>query len=187
MRTSGPGISKTSRPSRTCAAPSRSNAVSARQRGFSLIEILVVLVIIGIAAGMVGLSAVAAPDRRLHADAERLVQVLSIAQSEARSDGRIITWRADAGGYRFERPGRRVGSTGSAEDEAIPPPDDFHDDPDLRPHAWSAGTVSVTPSGPKGWLRFDTEWMADPVQIVLSAGGRNVTINRDAGGAYAVQ
>lgn len=181
MRTSGPGIS------RTCAAQPRRHAFAARQRGFSLIEILVVLVIIGIAAGMVGLSAVAAPDRRLHADAERLVQALAIAQSEARSDGRVITWRADAGGYRFERPGRRLGTTGSADDEAPVPPDDFRDDPDLKPHAWSAGAVAVTPAGPQGWLRFDTEWMADPMQRVLSAAGRNVTINRDAGGAYAVQ
>ncbi|ALM86680.1 hypothetical protein ASB57_02290 [Bordetella sp. N] len=165
----------------------RRHPASTRQDGFTLIELLVVLVIIGIAAGMVGISAVAAPDRHLHQDAERLVLSFAIAQSEARSDGRIITWRADAGGYHFERPGRRVGSTGSADDEAIPPPDDFRNDAELKPQAWSAGTVSVTPSGPKGWLRFDTEWMSDPAQLTLAAGGRTVTITRDAGGAYAVQ
>ncbi|MFC4277847.1 GspH/FimT family pseudopilin [Achromobacter aloeverae] len=185
MRTSAPGISE--RPARLMRPRRRRRSSRRREGGFTLIELLVVLVIIGIAAGMVGISAVAAPDRRLHEDGERLLQAFAVAQSEARSDGRVITWRASASGYRFERPGRRAASTGDADDEAPLPPDDFHDDPVLRPQPWSAGPVAVTPAGRAGWIVFDTEWMADPMQLTLSAGGRDITLTRDAGGAYAVR
>lgn len=69
-----------------------------KQQGFTLIELMVVLVIIGIASAAVGLSIKPDPLQLLRKDAERLAQLLQVAQAEARADGRPITWRATAKG-----------------------------------------------------------------------------------------
>jgi general secretion pathway protein H len=72
-------------------------------RGFTLIEVLVVLLIMGLLAGLV--SAVVRPDDRalLRLEAERLAQLLDLAAAEARYTGRSIAWIADGPAYRFWR------------------------------------------------------------------------------------
>ena len=74
-----------------------------RGRGFTLIEVLVALVIMGLFAGLV--SAIVRPDERalLRVEAERLAQLLDLAGTEARISGRPIAWTADGPGYRFWR------------------------------------------------------------------------------------
>lgn len=72
-------------------------------RGFTLLEMLVVLMIIGLFVGLV--SAITQPDdrARLRLEAERLAQLLDFAATEARLSGRPIAWTADESGYRFWR------------------------------------------------------------------------------------
>ncbi len=72
-------------------------------RGFTLIEMLVVLVIMGLMVGLV--SAVVRPDDAglVRLEAERLAQLLDLAGSEARLTGNSIAWTADGPGYRFWR------------------------------------------------------------------------------------
>lgn len=72
-----------------------------RARGFTLIEMLVVLLIMGIFVGLV--STVAQPDdrARLRMEAERLAQLLDLAATKSRLTGRPIAWTVDAGGYQF--------------------------------------------------------------------------------------
>jgi len=77
--------------------------IPARRRGFTLIEMLVVLVIMGLFVGLV--SVIVQPDDRalLRLEAERLAQLLDFAAADARLTGRSISWTADDSGYRFSR------------------------------------------------------------------------------------
>lgn len=72
-----------------------------QNRGFTLIEMLVVLLIMGLFVGLV--SAVARPDDRglLRVEAERLVQLLNLAAEESRLSGKSIAWTSDGSGYLF--------------------------------------------------------------------------------------
>ena len=74
-------------------------------RGFTLIEMLVVLMIMGLFVGLV--STITQPDDRavLQLEAERLSQLLDFAATEARLTGKSIAWTADESGYRFWRAG----------------------------------------------------------------------------------
>lgn len=75
--------------------------ITLKERGFTLIEMLVVLLIMGLLVGMV--SSIAQPDDKalLRVEAERLAQLMDIAATESRLTGKSIAWTADGAGYRF--------------------------------------------------------------------------------------
>jgi len=79
----------------------QSPALAVRARGFTLIEMLVVLLIMGLFVGLV--SSIAKPDDRamLRVEAERLAQLLDLAATKARLTGRSIAWTTDGPGYLF--------------------------------------------------------------------------------------
>ena len=72
-------------------------------RGFTLIEMLVVIMLMGVLIGLVSISV--SPDERgrLRVEAERLAQLLSLASDESRLTGKPIRWSASDNGYRFLR------------------------------------------------------------------------------------
>ena len=70
-------------------------------RGFTLIEMLVVIAILGILSTFVALSSAPDPRRGAAVEAERLGLLLEAAAQEAQWGGRTIAWSADAKGYRF--------------------------------------------------------------------------------------
>ena len=83
-----------------CRLPAARN-----DRGFTLVEMLVVLMIMGLFLGLV--STITRPDDRavLRLEAERLTQLLDFAAAEAQLTGKSIAWTADRSGYRFWRLG----------------------------------------------------------------------------------
>lgn len=72
-------------------------------RGYTLIEMLAVMLIMGLLLGLV--TAIARPDARdrLQLEAERLAQLLNLAAAESQLTGKYIRWTADDTGYRFWR------------------------------------------------------------------------------------
>ncbi len=81
----------------------KSVIISEPSRGFTLIEMLVVLMIMGLFVGLV--STITQPDDRakLKLEAERLSQLLDFAATEAQLTGISVAWTADESGYRFWR------------------------------------------------------------------------------------
>lgn len=144
------------------------------QQGFTLIELMVVLVIIGIASAAVSLSIKPDPLHGLRQDADRLVQLLQIAQAEALADGRPITWRADDKGFRFSR-----------HVEQGPGLDHFKADPQLRPRAWDTPGLKVRVI-PKQQVVLKAEWFDSPLQLQLSDGLHSLSVNRTAAGQFRV-
>lgn len=141
-------------------------------RGFTLLELMVVLVIIGICtAGIgLGLGSLLDPSRQLRQEAERLAQRLQVARDEARIDGRALRWQADVSGYRFSR---RDGSRWV----------DVQRDDLLRPQRWHTAGVTVQPATA---IELSPEWIGVPWELALSLDGRSVRLRDDGSGQLQV-
>jgi general secretion pathway protein H len=72
-----------------------------RQRGFTLLELLVVLVIVGIMLGVVSFNALPSGRQRLQNDAQRIALLLQMAREEAIVRNRPIAFDAGPVSYRF--------------------------------------------------------------------------------------
>jgi general secretion pathway protein H len=89
--------------------------------GFTLIEMLVVLLILGLFAGMVG--AMARPNERalLEVEAERLAHLLNLAAEKSRASGKAIGWTSDGPGYRFWHYRQDTGWSEIGDDDLLRP------------------------------------------------------------------
>ena len=78
-------------------------AIDARRaaRGFTLVELMVVMVIIGITLGLVSLNAIPSPQQHLQNEAQRLALLLQLARDEAIVRNRLVAFEADGERYRF--------------------------------------------------------------------------------------
>ncbi len=70
-----------------------------RQRGLTLLELLVVLAIIGVAMAGVSLSLRDSSQTQLEREAQRLVAVLEAARAQSRTSGVALVWQASAEGF----------------------------------------------------------------------------------------
>ena len=140
--------------------------------GFTLIELMVVLVIIGICtAGIgLGLGSLLDPGRQLRQEAERLAQRLQVARDEARIDGRTLRWQADASGYRFSRRDDNRWLEVQRDDL-------------LRPQRWQVPGIVVQPATA---IELSPEWIGVPWELALSLEGRRVRLRDDGSGQLQV-
>ncbi len=79
-----------------------SNLPRLRQRGFTLLELLLVVAIIAIASSGVLLAVRSSDSTQLAREADRLVALLEAARAQSRGNGVPVAWHADATGFRFE-------------------------------------------------------------------------------------
>lgn len=70
-------------------------------RGFTLLEMLVVIVLAGILLSIVTISVTPDPRQDLQREAARIGQLFSIAADESRITQAPIVWEADLNGFRF--------------------------------------------------------------------------------------
>ena len=85
---------------RTSAPGNRHLAVRARSRGFTLLELLVVVSVIALAAGLSVVALRDASAQRVEQEAVRLMALLEAGRLESRLSGRVIAWRPRAPGER---------------------------------------------------------------------------------------
>jgi len=138
------------------------------EKGFTLIELMVVLVIIGLTASVVVL-AVPESGGSLSAEAEGFA-----ARAKAARDGAILESRAAAvrvgpGGYSLSR---RIGGRWQG----------------VSSHEWADGTsAALTGANADGVIRFDATGIAQPASLVLSRGERRIAIEIGSDGNARVR
>jgi general secretion pathway protein H len=167
-------------------APARSPG---RSRGFTLLELLVVIVLAGILLSIVTVSVTPDDRQRLAREAQRVGQLFALAADEARIRQQPIYWEADLSGYRFV--------TIVAGERRL-----FSGDELLRERAWSEPLqkLALTPAGADRpsqvllgpgaaplRLAIAREWIQPPLRLELATASAQVAIDFDERGLGTVQ
>ena len=121
------------------------------ETGFTLVELMVVIVIIGLAASVVVL-AMPDPGGGVAAEAERFAARAKAARDLAIVEARPAMLSVDAGGYQVSRRVRGEWRPGERYD-------------------WQAGTAAAG-----GATRFDSTGLAQPATLILSRSGREARV-----------
>ena len=69
------------------------------QSGFTLIELMVVLLVLALSSSLVVMSTRDSSQQTLEREADRLINVLEAARAQARSSSTALLWQSDARGY----------------------------------------------------------------------------------------
>ena len=152
-----------------------------RPRGFTLLELLVVIVIAGITLGLVSFNALQSERQVLQSDAQRIALLLQLAREEAIVRNRPIAFEADTERYRFLM----------RNDNQWQP---LAQDDMLRQREFKRTPVALSidpplPSEQSNALRiiFGREPVDKPFVLTLSAGDASVAIRADGIGHYVVE
>ena len=143
-----------------------------RASGFTLVELMVVLAIVGVAGAVVALS-LQPGEASLHRQADGFALHLQRAREEAILGGRGVRVVADAAGYAFHvREGREWHAPTA---------------PALAPRGWQGDVAPrLAPREPQAAFVFDPTGAAEPRTLVLALGAHAVAVAVDAGGRVRV-
>ncbi len=152
--------------------------LSPRHAGFTLLEMLVVLVIAGILIGSAALTMTRNPRTDLNEEAQRVALLFESAGDEAQVRARPIAWQPLDGGFRFDV---------RTEDGWRPLRDDL-----LGPRKWEGGVTGVAIEYPGSDTHpdrviFGTESIDVPVQVTLYSAGARAMIVGTGNGRYEVR
>lgn len=135
-----------------------------RERGYTLIELLITIAIIGIAAGVVSLSLGGTESRKLAEEADRLAALFRIAAGDARTGGRALVWEADRSGYRFRA---------LVPDETMPLPEEL-----ARERRWPVEVREVE----RHEIVFSREPLREPAIVAIATKDGVLRLELDARG-----
>ena len=149
-------------------------------RGFTLLELLVVMVIAGITLGIVSFNAMPNERQVLQNDAQRIALLLQLARDEAIVRNRPIAFEAEADRYRF-----------LLREENVWRP--LQQDDLLREREFKRVPVSfsISPlSAEQGYplrIVFGREPVSKPFVLTLATGDSHVAIRADGIGHFSVE
>jgi general secretion pathway protein H len=158
--------------------PAGRRAVPTSVRGFTLLELLIVMVIAGLTLGMVSFNAMPSERQILQKESQRIALLLQLARDEAIVRNRPIAFEASEQGYHFLMREENVWNP-LTQDELL------RDRQFQRPPV----AVAITPAPQRGGPRvvFGREPVDKPFVLTLSAGESSVAIKADGIGHFTVQ
>jgi general secretion pathway protein H len=149
-------------------------------RGFTLVELLVVMAIIGMTLGLVSFNAMPNARQALQAEASRIALLLQLARDEAIVRNRLVAFEADSAQYRFlVRNETRW--------------DPLSDDEMLRERDFKNAPVQLildpagSGAGDNLRITFGREPVDRPFVLTLASGDDTVKIHADGVGHFVVE
>jgi len=149
-------------------------------RGFSLIEVLVVLMVVASTMALAALSLGNLRGRGLDLEAQRLNARLGAASEEARLDGRTIRFELDDRGYRFYR--LQLGRWSLIQDDVLLQPRSWDQFTQWYPATDAPDQGQYTPARTGGQsfeLLIGHEPIASPWVLLLSRGAQRIRLVSD--------
>lgn len=151
-----------------------------RQGGFTLVEILVVVAIIGIVLAIASVNLLPDDRRTLETEAERVALLFDLARETAISGGEELAWQADGQHYAFYRRDEDTRWVAETADEM------------LRSRDWPAGlkleamNINHVAAAAESRLIFAPSGVALPFELVLSLGKERAVVRGSALGRVEV-